>query len=189
MGEGRRCEARSDDDTGCILPDAHTVLHDDGIVQWSGTAKFAGPSRARAPDERRSAGLRDRVVRDDKALVLSQPGAPVRIKLDGGPDPERVARLVQKSLEKLGRGLAASRPEACEHKFVDDNFVDALVCSECDVRVEREALRALGYFRFRADYDARANSLADEGQILRDENTALLAENARLRREIERAKR
>ena len=35
----------------------------------------------------------------------------------------------------------------------------------------------------------RANALADECQVLRDENTKLLAENARLRREIERGRR
>jgi hypothetical protein len=35
----------------------------------------------------------------------------------------------------------------------------------------------------------RANALADECGILRDENTKLLAENARLRRELERGKR
>jgi hypothetical protein len=37
-------------------------------------------------------------------------------------------------------------------------------------------------------YDHRANMLADEAQSLRDDNSRLLAENAKLRRELERLK-
>jgi hypothetical protein len=40
-----------------------------------------------------------------------------------------------------------------------------------------------------AAYDRARMSLADECQTLRDENTRVLAENARLRREIDRTKK
>jgi hypothetical protein len=75
------------------------------------------------------------------------------------------------------------------HVFNEDACRDALVC-QCGVSVARENLVALGYRKeshwekHQQKFNGRANELADQCQVLRDENTELLAENTRLRRRL-----
>jgi hypothetical protein len=71
----------------------------------------------------------------------------------------------------------------CTHVLMadPDAFADGLKCRGCGLRVRGETLAAAG-FAPRRPYDERAMRLADECQKLKDENTKVLAENARLRR-------
>jgi hypothetical protein len=85
----------------------------------------------------------------------------VEIIIDGNNDPSRVARLVA---EQMRRGFAV---------YCVDTTAPAKTITFATPDTETQ----------------RANLLADQCGVLRDENVSLLAENARLRRQLERMKR
>lgn len=76
----------------------------------------------------------------------------------------------------------------CDHRLRWDTPRDWLECLRCDLKLPSEALAALG-LGMRGRYDRKGNAVADTATRLLDENNALLAENARLRRQIEQLER
>jgi hypothetical protein len=70
----------------------------------------------------------------------------------------------------------------CMHSRWDfASWADGVECMDCHVLCSGESLAAMGFVR-RGGYQDRANRLADECQVLRDENTKLRAELHRLNR-------
>lgn len=87
-------------------------------------------------------------------------------------------------------GCPKCKPGTCAHVLKYDPRADALVCemADCDLRVSGESLAAMGFNhrrKFRR-YDHDENALADVLQTKDDEAKELLAENAMLRRKLER---
>ncbi len=83
------------------------------------------------------------------------------------------------------------REGRCAHEFDLDarrGRMGAFVCRGCGLEVRAEALLDAGLESGKR-YCAGGNSLADEAQRLRDENRAVLAENAALRRRVEKLER
>lgn len=85
-----------------------------------------------------------------------------------------------------------AKPVAHAHAFHREHLGDRIACSICGVTVDVANVRALGLVEAGAapdPYDRVRNELADTAGRLRSENTALLAENSRLRRDVERLTR
>jgi hypothetical protein len=86
-------------------------------------------------------------------------------------------------------GTLDPKQGACVHVFVDQgSLLEGIVCRGCGLKIDREVFHALGYVHAGSPYDGRGNAAADENQKLRDENREVLAENGRLRRQLERGK-
>lgn len=78
-------------------------------------------------------------------------------------------------------GFPDPKEATCHHLFRFDpcrGRAGRYVCSGCPLEVDAEVVARR--------YDAERNNLADVSQKLRDENRTILAENATLRRELER---
>lgn len=98
---------------------------------------------------------------------------------------DRDVRLLDEQIAlnaKQHRELTVLRANECNHRWQMDEAAERLSCSECDAPgIDGRVLRALGFRRF-GERPYTTSALADKCQTLADENTKLLAENARLRR-------
>lgn len=109
------------------------------------------------------------------------------------PDGHHVSVICERCHHVTAHALGALDPKEsrCTHSFVMDikrGMMGAFVCTNCELAVDVRTLLDAGIEPTRR-YSKDGNDLADEAQRLRDENTKVLAENARLRMHVERLER
>lgn len=161
------------------------------------------PWEAPDPDQPQSEGL-NRIMKkaaadtlaDTLAVLRAAPGAYAALERavsDIATDTADASRILPapRAMSNVFRRAPLPSEVKHEHLFRVDDANDVLSCA-CGTVVSNEALLANGFVRLdlaRERYDRVHQALADEAQTLRDSNTELLAENARLRRQAERGKR
>ncbi len=130
-------------------------------------------------------------VQTEIADAVSKLGAQLDNAM-ANPDPSHVpysgfaAWVPQFDGQRPGYGEAylptPPRCCACEGRVRQDVLNGVIACGSC--KLEHRVVRETDYQRLvaAAEASARANLLADECGVLRDQNRELLAENARLRR-------
>ena len=84
-------------------------------------------------------------------------------------------------------GTLDPKQGSCAHVLVPRHLgMSGLECRGCGLKIGAHALRAAGFLPENSPYDRRVQTMADECQRLKDENSGLLVENATLRRKMER---
>ncbi len=124
-------------------------------------------------------------VQTEIADAVSKLGAQIDNAV-ANPDPSRVPYSGIAAWVPQGPAApslsAAPRCCACDGHIAQDMVTGVISCGSCGL--EHRVVRETDHLRLvaAAEASARANLLADECGVLRDQNKELLAENARLRR-------